>query len=85
MEATTASTDLERELGELLEQERFEPPGDFAAAALVTDESLHERAARRPGRLVGGAGRRARLVRAEPTRSSTTRTRRSTSGSPTAS
>lgn len=39
---------LEDELGELLEQERFEPPEDFVANALITDESLHERAASDP-------------------------------------
>ncbi len=39
---------LEAELGELLDQERFEPPEEFAAQALVTDESLHEEAARDP-------------------------------------
>jgi len=40
--------ELEAELGELLDQERFEPPEEFAAEALVTDESLHEEAARDP-------------------------------------
>src|SRR3954452_21429928 len=37
---------LERELEELLEQERFEPPEDFVADALVTDTSMHEEAAK---------------------------------------
>jgi acetyl-CoA synthetase len=39
---------LERELEELLEQERFEPPEDFVKDALVTDMSLHEEAAKDP-------------------------------------
>jgi acetyl-CoA synthetase len=39
---------LERELEELLEQERFEPPEDFVADALVTDTSMHEEAAKDP-------------------------------------
>ncbi len=42
------SKNLESELGELLDQERFDPPDDFAANALVTDESLHEEAAKDP-------------------------------------
>jgi acetyl-CoA synthetase len=39
------SATLEQELGELLDQERFEPPEDFVAAALITDTSEHEAAA----------------------------------------
>jgi acetyl-CoA synthetase len=39
---------LERELEELLEQERFEPPEDFVEDALVTDLSMHEEAAKDP-------------------------------------
>jgi len=39
---------LEAQLGELLDQERFEPPQQFRSAALVDDESLHERAAADP-------------------------------------
>jgi acetyl-CoA synthetase len=39
---------LERELEELLEQERFEPPEDFVKQALVTDMSVHEEAAKDP-------------------------------------
>ena len=42
------TTDLERQLAELLEQERFEPPEEFRERALVTDESIHEQAARDP-------------------------------------
>src|SRR3954462_10914470 len=39
---------LERELEELLERERFEPPEDFVNDALVTDLSMHEEAAKDP-------------------------------------
>jgi acetyl-CoA synthetase len=39
---------LERELEDLLEQERFEPPEDFVDDALVTDTSMHEEAAKDP-------------------------------------
>jgi len=39
---------LERELDELLEQERFEPPEDFVKDALVTDTSMHEEAEKDP-------------------------------------
>ncbi len=39
---------LERELEDLLEQERFEPPEDFVKDALVTDTSMHEEAAKDP-------------------------------------
>ena len=46
--ATEKSKGLEGELGELLDQERFEPPQKFRSAALVDDESLHERAAADP-------------------------------------
>jgi acetyl-CoA synthetase len=42
------SATLEQELGELLDQERFEPPDDFAAAALIRDTSEHEAAAKDP-------------------------------------
>jgi len=49
MEAATGDQrDVETEIGELLDRERFDPPEDFAANALVTDESLHEEAARDP-------------------------------------
>ena len=40
------SATLEQELGELLDQERFEPPEDFARAALIGDLSEHEAAAK---------------------------------------
>ncbi len=39
---------LEAELGELLDQEVFEPPPEFREAALVRDESIHAEAARDP-------------------------------------
>jgi acetyl-CoA synthetase len=42
------TTDLERQLSELLEQERFEPPEAFRAAALIKDRSVHEEAAADP-------------------------------------
>jgi acetyl-CoA synthetase len=38
------SATLEQELGELLDQERFEPPEDFARDALIGDLSEHEAA-----------------------------------------
>ncbi|MGI9020751.1 MAG: acetate--CoA ligase [Solirubrobacterales bacterium] len=40
--------DLERELEGLLDTESFEPPGDFAAAAAITDASLGSQAAANP-------------------------------------
>jgi acetyl-CoA synthetase len=46
--AETQSTELEQELGELLDVERFDPPEDFVREALVTDMSLHEEAAKDP-------------------------------------
>jgi acetyl-CoA synthetase len=42
------SATLERQLGELLEQERFDPPEQFVRDALVADRSLHEEAERDP-------------------------------------
>jgi acetyl-CoA synthetase len=48
MEAETKVTGLEQELAALLDVEKFEPPEDFRAQALVKDESLHEEAARDP-------------------------------------
>ena len=50
MEAATGDSTggLEGELGGLLDREIFEPPEEFRSAALVTDESLHEEAARDP-------------------------------------
>ncbi len=40
--------DLERKLAELLETERFAPPSEFAAKALISDQSVYERAAADP-------------------------------------
>jgi acetyl-CoA synthetase len=48
MHADTSGTELERELGELLDQERFEPPQEFRSAALISDASAHEEAAGDP-------------------------------------
>ena len=50
MEGTTkASADqIERELGELLDQETFDPPEDFVRNALIKDESVYEEAASDP-------------------------------------
>jgi acetyl-CoA synthetase len=42
------SATLEQELGELLDQERFEPPEDFAREALIGDLTEHEAAAKDP-------------------------------------
>jgi acetyl-CoA synthetase len=41
-------TDFERELQELAEQQRFEPPADFREQALVSDDSLHEEGRKDP-------------------------------------
>ena len=50
MEASTkpSSDQIEKEIGELLDQERFDPPNGFKDKALITDESVHEAAARDP-------------------------------------
>jgi acetyl-CoA synthetase len=50
MEASTkpSSEQIEKEIGELLDQETFDPPNGFRDKALVSDESLHEEAARDP-------------------------------------
>jgi acetyl-CoA synthetase len=40
--------DLEHQLAELLEHERFEPPEEFKANALIQDLSVHEEAAKDP-------------------------------------
>jgi acetyl-CoA synthetase len=42
------SVTLEQELGELLDQERFDPPEDFVDAALITDSSEHDAAREDP-------------------------------------
>jgi acetyl-CoA synthetase len=48
MEASTrnASEQVEREIAELIDQEVFEPPQEFVDSALITDESVHDEAAR---------------------------------------
>ena len=48
MEATTgpSAAQVERELGELLERDTFEPPAEFSAKALIRDESVYEEASR---------------------------------------
>ncbi|MET0512315.1 MAG: acetate--CoA ligase [Thermoleophilaceae bacterium] len=50
MEATTkpSADQVEQEIGALLDQERFEPPDGFRDKALISDESVHEEAARDP-------------------------------------
>jgi acetyl-CoA synthetase len=44
--ADSQSTTLEQQLGDILDQERFDPPEDFVASALITDLSEHEKAAK---------------------------------------
>jgi acetyl-CoA synthetase len=50
MEASTSSSadQVEREIGELLDRETFEPPDEFKAKALISDESVYEEAAQDP-------------------------------------
>jgi acetyl-CoA synthetase len=48
MADTTSERDLEQELGELLEQERFEPPEEFRQAALWNDPKIYDEAAGDP-------------------------------------
>jgi acetyl-CoA synthetase len=43
-----AEATLESQLEELLDQERFSPPSEFASAAVVSDTGIHERAASDP-------------------------------------
>src|SRR5690349_9177544 len=43
-----AETTLEAQLEELLDQEKFSPPADFAEHAIITDPAIHERAAEEP-------------------------------------
>ena len=43
-----AETTLEAQLEELLDQETFSPPGDFAEHAVVSDPDIHEKAAADP-------------------------------------
>ena len=44
----TEPSDLERELGELLEQETFDPPAEFVENALLSDPKIYEEAAADP-------------------------------------
>jgi acetyl-CoA synthetase len=46
--ADSQSATLEQQLGDLLDQERFDPPEDFVAAALSADTSEHDKAAKDP-------------------------------------
>jgi len=50
MEAGTkpSGEELEQQLGELLDQELFEPPKEFVEKALINDESVYEEAAEDP-------------------------------------
>src|SRR5687767_8251834 len=50
MEATTkpSSEQVEREIGELLDQETFDSPAGFREKALIADRSVHDEAARDP-------------------------------------
>ena len=43
-----SSDELDQRLQSLIEQDTFDPPGEFVEHALVTDESLHSRAADDP-------------------------------------
>jgi acetyl-CoA synthetase len=50
MEAGTkpSSEEVEKEIGELIDQEYFEPPKEFVENALINDESIYEEAAKDP-------------------------------------
>jgi acetyl-CoA synthetase len=50
MEASTkpSSEQIEKEIGAILDQEKFDPPNGFRDKALISDESEHEKAARDP-------------------------------------
>src|SRR3954447_7277362 len=50
MEAGTkpSSEEIEKEIGELIDQEYFEPPTEFVENALINDESIYEEAAEDP-------------------------------------
>jgi acetyl-CoA synthetase len=50
MEASTkpSGDEIEQQLGELIDQETFEPPAAFREQALISDASIYERAAKDP-------------------------------------
>ncbi len=48
MATETKLEGLEQELSTLLDVDSFDPPEDFRSAALISDESAHEEAARDP-------------------------------------
>ena len=48
MATETKLEGLEQELSTLLDVDHFDPPEDFRSAALISDESAHEEAARDP-------------------------------------
>ena len=56
--------ELDEELAGLLEVETFDPPAEFREHALLNDPGVYERGRARPARLVGRAGRAARVVQA---------------------
>ena len=71
---------LDRELAGLLEVETFDPPAEFREHALLNDPAVYEQAARDPQ--AWWAAQAEQLDWFEPwSGSSTTMTRRSTSGS----
>ena len=77
---TQPGSELDHELAELLDVEPFEPPAEFREHALLNDPAVYERAARDPQAWwVEQAERLTGSRRWD--RCSTTRTRRSTSGS----
>ena len=84
--STKASAEqVEQELGELLEQERFEPPAAFRAKALIPDESVYEEAAGDPEAWWAKQAESCSTGSSGGTRCSTSPRRPSTSGSPAAS
>ncbi len=50
MEASTkpSGDEIEKQLGELIDQELFEPPAEFSRQALISDESIYDEAAADP-------------------------------------
>jgi len=48
MEGTETGRGLEAEIEELLERETFDPPAEFVQNALISDESVHQEAAKDP-------------------------------------